>query len=403
MRFLFSAFLITCIALPGAATAAVQLQLTEEHSVDLQDFQAAGSRCGSLDDESIQAVRAPSRYPTHNLAADLEIPVAFHVIYKEKRVSGKKVRIGDLPDSQLEAQIDVLNDAFAGSGFRFRLASVDRKNSSKYFAMTPGSRAEQDAKKALMIDPSRTLNIYTAGPGQNLLGWAYYPWAAAENSFWHGVVLLYSTLPGGSAAPYNLGHTGTHEIGHYLGLYHTFQGGCRAPGDYVNDTPYEWTPAYGCPEARNTCTAAGADPVHNFMDYTDDACMIEFTREQALRMSWAFQTYRPAMAGAARLAQNGAAQPPSTRETPALPILHDATPNPFNPTTTLEFWLPRPAHVSLLLYDIAGREIASIAKGGYPAGTSSVTLQARDLASGVYLAVLRTAGVQQTTRLILLK
>lgn len=403
MRLLVIALLSTFLLLPQAAAAAAQLQLTEEHAVDLQAFQASGGRCGSFDDESIAAVRAPGKYPHRSLESETEIPVAFHVIYKEKRVSGRKTRIGDVPESQLAAQIDVLNEAFAGTGFTFRLASVDRKNSSKYFAMTPGSRAEQDAKKALAIDPARTLNIYTAGPGQNLLGWAYYPWAAAENSFWHGVVLLYSTLPGGGAAPYNLGHTATHEVGHYLGLYHTFQNGCRAPGDYVGDTPYESSPAYGCPDARNTCTAAGADPVHNFMDYTDDACMSEFTAEQSSRMSWAFQTYRKAMASSARLARDGAAQPPAGREAPALPLLHDATPNPFNPTTTLEFWLPRPAHVSIVLYDIAGREIAALARGGYPAGTSRVTVQGRDLASGVYLAVLRAAGVQRTTRLILLK
>lgn len=403
MRLLVIALLSTILLLPQAAAAAAQLQLTEEHAVDLQAFQASGGRCGSFDDESIAAVRAPGKYLQRSLESETEIPVAFHVIYKEKRLSGRKTRIGDVPESQLAAQIDVLNEAFAGTGFTFRLASVDRKNSSKYFAMTPGSRAEQDAKKALAIDPARTLNIYTAGPGQNLLGWAYYPWAAAENSFWHGVVLLYSTLPGGAAAPYDLGHTATHEVGHYLGLYHTFQNGCRAPGDYVGDTPYESSPAYGCPGARNTCTAAGADPVHNFMDYTDDACMSEFTTEQSSRMSWAFQTYRKGMAASTRLARDGVALPPAGREAPALPLLHDATPNPFNPTTTLEFWLPRPAHVSLVLYDIAGREIAALARGGYPAGTSRVTVQGRDLASGVYLAVLRAGGVQRTTRLILLK
>jgi hypothetical protein len=221
------------------------------------------------------------------------IPVAFHVIN-----SGRSIAEGNVPASQIRAQIDVLNASYGGStggaetSFRFDLASIDRTTNSRWFNLRRDSRNERAMKEQLRVGGAHTLNIYSADLARKLLGWATFPWQYARNPVDDGVAILFSSLPGGTAAPYNQGDTTTHEVGHWLGLFHTFEGGCTKPGDHVGDTPAEASPAYRCTIGRDTCSAAGRDPVTNFMDYSDDACMFAFTRGQASRMSKAWSTFR---------------------------------------------------------------------------------------------------------------
>lgn len=216
---------------------------------------------------------------------NISIPVAFHVIHDGNT--------GNLSSGDINGQMNVLNQAFAGTGFSFTLASVDYTDNASWFNMGFNTTAERDAKAALNVDPFTHLNVYTADLSGGLLGWATFPSSLANNSDDDGVVLLYSSLPGGSASPYNEGDTGTHEVGHWLGLYHTFQGGCNGQGDQVSDTPAEKNPAYGCPAGRDSCRRdPGLDPITNFMDYTDDSCMDTFSNGQTLRMHAQVQTYR---------------------------------------------------------------------------------------------------------------
>ena len=270
-------------------------------------FIDAGLRCGvrhvddveaaDIDDavaRHVAAKRASARLGELVSAAaqSVSIPVHWHVIN-----NGTGIADGNIPDSQITSQINVLNAAYGAYGFSFVLMSTDRTTNASWYTAGPGTTAESQMKNALRQGSATDLNIYSNNMGSGLLGWATFPSDYAKSPKSDGVVILYSSLPGGTAAPYNLGDTATHEVGHWVGLYHTFQGGCAnnatKGGDGVADTPAEKSPAYGCPTGRDSCPRlAGLDPITNFMDYSDDACMTGFTSGQGTRMQAMWSTYR---------------------------------------------------------------------------------------------------------------
>jgi hypothetical protein len=222
------------------------------------------------------------------------VPVYFHVV-----TDGA---IGSLTDAQIAAQMRVLNATFAGAeggantGFAFTLAGVTRTDDAAWFYANPGGTNEHTMKRTLHRGGGNALNLYSTTAG-DYLGWAYLPDILTKpgQAYLDGIVIDWESMPRTSktyAGRYDQGETATHETGHWLNLEHTFYGGCSAKGDFVDDTPAEKTPTSGCPAGKDTCSAPGLDPIHNYMDYSYDSCYTEFTAGQTQRMRDAWLFYR---------------------------------------------------------------------------------------------------------------
>jgi hypothetical protein len=265
----------------------------ENELVDTQASVTDARNCGSQEFSTEEVAQIEARFEAAKARKSMErdvnafavsIPVYFHVI---RDSNGN----GGVTTTQINNQISILNQAYASAGVSFTLASIDYTNNSTWYTCST-TGCETKMKNALHKGTASALNFYTNNMGQGLLGWATFPWSYASSPNMDGVVVLQTSLPGGTATNYNQGDTGTHEVGHWLGLYHTFQGGCTSPGDSVDDTPFEGSAAYGCPANRDTCSSAGLDPITNFMDYTYDSCMNTFSGGQNARMNSMWNTYR---------------------------------------------------------------------------------------------------------------
>jgi hypothetical protein len=293
---------LTLVLCAGSAFAQQDLVESSQKSIGVDRLFTRGCATHVPDEVEAQAMEAAASEmaalrgdrPNISTEAVATVNVYVHVI---TNTSGA----GNISDAVIANQIRVLNDAYSGvtggynTKFRFTLVSTDRTANNTYFAAGYGTAAETNMKNALRKGTAKDLNMYFNQPSTGELGWATFPSSYASKPKMDGVVCDGRTVPGGSFSPYNEGDTATHEVGHWLGLYHTFQGGCTTNGDYVSDTPAEKSAAFGCPAGRNTCTGTkwpGNDPIENFMDYTDDYCMYKFTAGQDARATSLSGTYR---------------------------------------------------------------------------------------------------------------
>ncbi len=255
--------------------------------------------------------------------AVITIPVVVHVVYK---TAAENISL-----AMIQSQIDVLNEdfrklnadrtkvpaAFAGLAadyeINFCLAKrtpaglatdgIERKSTTKK-SFTTNNAVKSSSQGGLDAwDATKYLNLWSCNLSNGVLGYAQFPGGSNATD---GVVILFSAFGFNSpAAPYNLGRTATHEVGHWLNLRHIW-GDASCGNDQVADTPTQQTSNFGCPAFPHvTCSNTG-DMSMNYMDYTDDACMYMFSTGQKARSQAIFA------AGGARvslLTSNGCTAP----------------------------------------------------------------------------------------------
>jgi len=266
-----------------------------------EDVTAGRTRGCGVHITAARLAKEEERYKSHRLPPEKDnvtttLSIFFHVVYANETVVG-----GYVSDKQIHDQVERLNIDYNSTGIRWNLTGIDRiENEDWFLAVGPSTESEAEMKQRRKGDKA-TLNVFTTslseGDAAGVLGYATFPMdyegeSQQDGTDLDGIVLLHSTLPGSNSAKYSMGRTLVHEAGHWCGLYHTFQGGCKGVGDEVDDTPPEESAAYGCMKGRDTCPGNGPDPITNFMDYSDDACMSSFTPGQAKRMRGQLRLYR---------------------------------------------------------------------------------------------------------------
>jgi Pregnancy-associated plasma protein-A len=276
------------VARPGCVPAQARLRPGPHGTHERNEASPAQVAAVEREIDRLLARLRPRERDRARRTSRVVVPVYFHVLHDGPN--------GNVPGATIRHQVDVLNQAYGGdlggtdTRFVFSLRGVTRTDNRTWYEQA--QEHESAFKPRLRKGGSDTLNLFSAALGDELLGWSTFPWKYRNEPRMDGVVIHVDSLPGGSIPRFDRGYSAAHEVGHWLGLYHTFQDGCEGEGDRVSDTPAEREPANGCPHHKDTCSSRGADPVHNFMNYAWDSCMDQFTDGQGDRMHRIWTLYR---------------------------------------------------------------------------------------------------------------
>jgi hypothetical protein len=211
------------------------------------------------------------------------VNVYWHVVYTKY---GK----GVISTNLIRRNIDALNFWYRTIGVQFRLVRIDYTYSPRWFdyASIEYFNDWTNLGRFTRRGGARDLNLWSTGlTYSGYIGYARFPYEYSGTPWNDGALIRYDQLESGKLV--------VHEVGHWVGLFHTFQGGCSLTNDGVADTPAEASPTSGCPTYRDSCTGPsfpGLDPIHNHMDYSSENCRYEFTRGQALRARNQCRIYR---------------------------------------------------------------------------------------------------------------
>ncbi len=355
------------------------------------------------------------------------IPVVFHVVYNTNDQN--------ISDAQIMTQLDVLNKDFsrlnsdtgntpgpfkplaANVQVQFCLAQRDPNNNpTNGITRTMTSITEFSAQDTSIYytslggqdiwDRDRYLNIYVCKLSGTLLGYAQFP---GMNPSTDGIVIGYNYLGtiGTVQPPNNLGRTATHEVGHWLNLFHICgdEPGC-AQDDEVLDTPLQGTESSGCPTFPMTDACSPNAPgimFMNYMDYSDDNCMNLFTLGQSVRMNAALSGPRASL-----LTSNGCASVGINQIGSEIPVefaLSQNYPNPFNPSTNIRFNIPANvnSNVRLTVFDASGKTVGILVNEKLSPGIYEYSFSGAHLGSGVYFYSLEAGSQNITKKMLLIK
>ncbi len=279
----------------------------EAHEHMLQQDPEMGKRMNQIEWQTEHYLKETNNEQKLN-GTIITIPVVFHVVYR----TGAE----NVSDAAINAQLDVLNKDFrklnadaslvpslfaglaADCEVQFCLAKrtpqglatngIVRKSTTVTAFSTNNAVKSETAGGSAAWDATKYLNVWVCNLSGGVLGYAQFPGGSVTTD---GVVLLFSSLPGGTSVPYNQGRTATHEVGHWLNLRHIW-GDANCGSDFVADTPPHNTANYGCLTFPHlsTCSGSPVEMTMNYMDYTDDVCMYMFSAGQRDRMNALFVT-----------------------------------------------------------------------------------------------------------------